>query len=175
MRRKLLGTASDFLTRVRIYLTDDAVEIDEIEGYTGVRKRVLFDEVLLVTLDRRRKLQSLLLWGGLTLLFSMPGTIAAYVGPSDARLGGLIMIALMGGPFFLGFVVHGVVGTDHVTVFGKRTIAQMRFVLRKRRARETFDLLRDVVRRSQQPAATASVAVPPPPPADAGSGGTAAA
>jgi len=174
MRRKLLGTASDFLTRVRVYLTDDAVEIDDIEGYTGVRKRVLFDEVLLVTLDRRRRLQSVLVWGALTALFSMPGMIAALAARSDARLGGLILIATMGGPFFLGFLFHLAAGTDHVTVFGKRTVAQMRFVLRKRRARETFDLLRDLVRKSQQPAE--SVAVPaPPPPADAGSGGTAAA
>ena len=173
MRRKLLGTASDFLTRVRVYLTDDAVEIDEIEGYNGVRKRVLFDEVLLVTLDRRRRLQSLLVWGGLTLLFSLPGTIAAFTTGDRARLVGLIMIAAMGGPFFAGFLVHVAAGTDHVTVFGKRTIAQMRFVLRKRRAREVFALLRDRVRTSQQPTVSVSVTAPPPP--DAGSGGTAAA
>ncbi|TMA14693.1 MAG: hypothetical protein E6J85_20930 [Deltaproteobacteria bacterium] len=56
MHRKLLGTASNLATRVRVYLAEDAVEIDEIEGYSGTRKRVLFDEVLLVTLDRRRRL-----------------------------------------------------------------------------------------------------------------------
>jgi len=174
MRRKLLGTASDFLTRVRVYLTDDALEVDEIEGYTGIRKRVLFDEVLLVTLDRRRRLQSLLIWGGLTLVFSVPGTMAALIGPHDARAGGAIMIATMGGPFFLGFLVHLAAGTDQVTVFGKRTIAQMRFVLRKRRARQVFELLRDRVRAFQEPASTAPVAMPPPP-AEAGSDGTAAA
>jgi len=174
MRRTLLGTASDVVTRVRVYLTDDAVEIDEIEGYNGVRKRVLFDEVLLVTLDRRRRLQSLLVWGGLTLLFSMPGTIAAFTAGDRAQQVGLVMIAVMGGPFFAGFLVHVAAGTDHVTVFGKRTIAQMRFVLRKRRAREVFALLRDRVRTSQQPTAAVAVAAPPPP-ADAGSGGTAAA
>jgi len=135
---------------------------------------VLFDEVLLVTLDRRRRLQSLLIWGGLALVFSTPGTMAALIGPSDARLGGLIMIAAMGGPFFLGLLFHLAAGTDQVTVFGKRTIAQMRFVVRKRRSREVFALLCDRVHRSQQPAAAAYVEAPPPP-ADAGSGGTAAA
>jgi len=172
MRRTLLGTASDVLTRVRVYLTDDALEIDEIEGYNGVRKRVLFDEVLLVTLDRRRRLQSLLVWGGLTLLFSLPGTIGVFA--AKDRVAGLVMLAVLGGPFFVGFLLHLAAGTDHVTVFGKRTIAQMRFVLRKRRAREVFALLRDRVRTSQQPTAAVAVTAPPPP-ADAGSGGTAAA
>src|SRR3954468_9912532 len=58
-KRKLLGSASNLATRVLVYLAQDAVEIDEVEGYSGIRKRVLFDEVLLVTLDRRRRMGTL--------------------------------------------------------------------------------------------------------------------
>jgi hypothetical protein len=167
MRRKLLGTASNLATRVRVYLAEDAVEIDEIEGYSGTRKRVLFDEVLLVTLDRRRRIGSLLIWGALALFFTAIAGLAL-VGSRPAPLtGALILMALLGGPFWLVFLAHLALGVDHVTVFGKRSTAQIRFSLRKRRAREVFALLTNRVRDAQR-GAVAAVQSPVPPASGSG-------
>jgi hypothetical protein len=159
MPRKLLGTASNLATRVRVYLAEDAVEIDEIEGYSGTRKRVLFDEVLLVTLDRRRRMGSLLIWGAPALFF----TAIAGIGSRSAPLAGALMLmALLGGPFWLGFLAHLAFGVDHVTVFGKRSTAQIRFSLRKRRAREVFALLTNRARDAQRAAVAAPQSPVPP-------------
>jgi len=151
--RKLLGTTSSFVSRTRVYLTDGAVEIDEIEGYVGTRKRVLFDEVLLVTLDRRRRATSLALWLAMALLVSMPvlavGLMRRNVPPVDARP--LLVVALVFAvPFLIGFVLHLALGVDYVTVFGRRSVAQIAFSLRKARARNVFALLRERVQEAQE-------------------------
>ena len=160
MHRKLLGTASNLATRVRVYLAEDAVEIDEIEGYSGTRKRVLFDEVLLVTLDRRRRLGTIAI-----LVLLSPGLLIAAT-KQDLNFG-LIWTEIVS-PAWIALLVHLAFGVDQVTVFGKRTVAQMRFAVRKRRGREVFALLRarvgEVQRAATPPVATAS-----------GSSGTAAA
>jgi hypothetical protein len=151
MRRKLLGTASNLVTRTRVYLADGAVEVDQIEGYSGIRKRVLFDEVLLVTLDRRRRLQSVVLWAALGAMFTAPGLLAAVNVPAGAgTTAALVIAAICGTPFLIGLLAHLALGVDHVTIFGKRTSAQMRFALRKRRAREVFALVRDRVHEAQE-------------------------
>ncbi len=51
-RRTLLGRGSTLSSRLRVFRTPDAVEVDEIEGYDVTRRRVRFDEVLLVTYHR---------------------------------------------------------------------------------------------------------------------------
>jgi len=146
--RKLLGTTASLVSRTRVYLTDGAVEIDEIEGYIGTRRRVLFDEVLLVTLDRRRRASSLVLWMAMALLSSTPGvTVALMRGGTPA---GFVVALAFAVPFTIGFVLHLALGLDYVTVFGKRSLAQMAFSLRKARAREVFVLLRERVQEAQE-------------------------
>jgi hypothetical protein len=172
MPRTLLGTASNLATRVRVYLAEDAVEIDEIEGYSGTRKRVLFDEVLLVTLDRRRPIGSLLIWGAIALFFTSIGAFPLLVRRPVVIPPVVITILILGGPFWAGFLLNLALGVDHVTVFGKRSTGQIRFLLRKRRAREVFALLTSRVRDAQGAAVPA--AQPPVPPAG-DAGGTAAA
>lgn len=166
MSRKLLGTASNWFTRVRVYLADDAVEVDEIEGYTGTRKRVLFDEVVLLTLDRRRRLATVGFHAAFGSFFAAVGVFAAMV----SHLSGAWIAGAPGIPFWLLLLLHLVTGVDQVTVFGKRTTAQMRFSLRKRRARDVFALLRDRVREAQ---GSVVVEAQPAPAPDAG--GTAVA
>jgi hypothetical protein len=171
MSRKLLGTASNWFTRVRVYLADDAVEIDEIEGYTGTRKRVLFDEVLLLTLDRRRRLTTVAIHAAFGSFFGLMALLTWMLAPKLDQTPALI-VAGLGIPFWLLLLLHLAAGVDHVTVFGKRTTAQMRFSLRKGRARAVFALLRNRVREAQRPAIVE--AQPAPSPAT-DVGGTAAA
>ncbi len=151
MRRRLLGTVSDVMVRRRVYLASDAVEVDEIEGYTGTRRRVLLDEVLAVTLDRRRRWLTIVLWLAFGSVFCLPGLFfAVVVGKQEPWIAALAG-GIVGGPFFLVATLHLALGADFVTVFGKRGVAQVAFTFRKRHAREIFALLRERTRQAQDP------------------------
>jgi hypothetical protein len=159
MRRRLLGTVSGLLTRTRVYLAADAIEVDEIEGYTGTRRRVLLDEVLLVTLDRRRRLVTVVIWLVFAAVFFLPTlSVGRTTGKEEALIAGLFLAS----PFLLGALLHLVSGVDFVTVFGKRGVAQIAFSFRKRRAKEVFALLRDRAQQAQD-RARGTGAQPPPP------------
>lgn len=154
-RRSLLGTSSDLATRLRVFLTDEAVEVDVIDHFEVTRKRVFFDDVLLVTLHRQRA------WGvlvvlGLFLLFWLPLTVGLFLsGGQDGLTGGLIM-SLMGLPLLLAFVLQASLGQDIVTVYGSRTSARMRFSWSKAKARAAYDQLCARARRAQRGADTAA-------------------
>jgi hypothetical protein len=150
MARRLLGTTSTIASRMRVYLADEAIEVDEIEGYTGTRKRVLFDEVVLITLDRRRHISTLVTSAALGLVLAGT-TLATRAADGKAMSGITIATAtIMASPFWLWFLAHLALGVDCVTVFGKRTAAQMRFFLRKRRAQAVFAQLRELVGQVQE-------------------------
>lgn len=149
MRRQFLGKMGGFLVRTRAYLASDAVEVDEIEGYTGSRRRVLLDEVLLITLDRRRRWPSITasLVAAAALLVMFLAMWLSYGRPELAVMGSIVAA-----PFALIGAVQWAAGADHVTVFGKRGVAQVAFLLRKRRAREVFALLKQRVQEAQEKA-----------------------
>ena len=67
-------------------------------------------------------------------------------------------------PFVAAFVLRLALKIDVITVFGKRTMACMKFSLRKARAREIYrDLTRKI--RACQEKAAAAMPKPAPPPA----------
>src|SRR3954453_21391521 len=49
-KRKRLGRNAGVMSREAVYETADAIESESREGYDVTRKRVLFEEVLLVTI-----------------------------------------------------------------------------------------------------------------------------
>ena len=51
-KREKLGQRRGFGYREIVYRTADSFEIDEVEGYDITRKRVFFDDVVLVTRHR---------------------------------------------------------------------------------------------------------------------------
>jgi hypothetical protein len=138
-RRTLLGTKAGFSERTRVYLAGDAIEVDDIEGYSGTRRRVLLDEVRVVTLDRRRSAAFLWIVGLLTLVFFF----SIVLNFSEEGRFAVIFAALFCVPLLAWFAFHAALGIDHVTVFGKRSNAVMAFALNKGKARRTFMLLRD--------------------------------
>jgi hypothetical protein len=160
MARALLGTKAGAATRTRIYLAEGAIEVDEIEGYTGTRKRVLFDEVLLITLDRRRSTPTLVI----SLVLAALSALTAILAGSLKEPVAIIVFSLIwSSPFWLIFVIHMALGTDYVTVFGKRTTAQMTFSVRKARAREIFVLLQNKIGNAQERERQRIQALTPPP------------
>lgn len=165
--RTKLGRNVGVVTRESVYETADGIEVDSREGYDVVRKRVLFEEVLLVTIHRTLGVSyvvvmavATLLFGGLALIFQFSANETAVA----------ITFAIVTLPFLIGFIVRLILKLDFVTVFGRRSKAVMRFAVKKRRAREVYGHICSRAREVQRsmeppPAALVPAEEPPLPPA----------
>lgn len=130
--RRYLGRAQTLSERVRTYWTDEALEVDRADNYEIRRRRVFFDEILLVTLhDTRGALVSILPFclGLLSAIVAL-----AMSDEPDASRGFWIAAAV-----FAAFAVGAALAPVWVvTVYGKRTRARMHFRLRQAKAREVY-------------------------------------
>lgn len=142
--RSYLGSAHSLAERVRVYWTDKGLEVDSSEGYEIRRTRVFFDEVRLVTLHT--KLGGLLPW--------LPFSLAALIGFSAAVSGAEPEASRIMTWVALGFFVFGIMlfflPRWVITVFGRRTKAQIHFRLRERKARNLFARICQAVDETQR-------------------------
>ncbi len=145
-RRTYLGAASGFEIRQRVYAARDCLEIDEIEQYDVMRKRVFYDDVLLVTYHRFRGRVYLLVTG---LAAFASAVLSAQIARTQTQLG-LFFFALLGLPFLLAFALRATLGVDTVTVYGRRSKARLHFPFRRRRAREVLKQICRSVQQTQQ-------------------------
>ena len=145
-RRERLGRRAAFSHREYVYATRDCFEIDEVEGYDVTRKRVFYDDVVLVTRHRIVPWALIVLCSLLTLF----GGLAAF-GLRGAATGvaGFTLFVLTLGLVTLT-VLLATLGGDSVTVQGKRTQARMDFVLRRGRATEVYRRACRLARERQQ-------------------------
>lgn len=132
--RRYLGRTHSFTERVRTYWTDEALEVDGAENYVIRRRRVFFDEILLVTLHPTRGVLSAALPFALALLFTITALAStASDVPDVARF-----CWVMTGVFVLVAAGIAVAPVWVVTVYGKRTRARMHFRLRQAKARAIY-------------------------------------
>jgi hypothetical protein len=138
--RERLGRRAAFSHREYVYRTRDCFEIDEVEGYDVARKRVFFDDVVLVTRHRFVPWAPAILSGLLAALLGLATLgLLSEGGASEpgARTFGIVLLALtlaLGTLTVLLFAVGG----EAVTIQGKRTQARMDFVLRRGKAVEVY-------------------------------------
>jgi hypothetical protein len=144
--RELLGTRSGVTAVTRVYRTGDAVEIDETEGVDVNRRRILLDEVLLVTRHRERGTAFVVTAGVLSLLLT---GLAALVSV-EARGVGLGLFAFTALPCLVALVWRLAVGVDVVTLFGERSRVALRFSAIRGRAGEVYRLLCSSARGAQR-------------------------
>jgi hypothetical protein len=144
--RHYLGKASAVALRQRVYRTRECLEVDEIDGYDVVRKRVFFDEVLLVTYHRFLGLPFVVAMSVFSVLF---GLTALAIGVRDVAAGLWFALFLMA-PFLIALVLRLALKVDAVTVYGKRSKAQVHFPFRKARAREVYVQICRAVREHQE-------------------------
>lgn len=144
--RHYLGKASAVALRQRVYRTRECLEVDEIDGYDVVRKRVFFDEVLLVTYHRFLGLPFLIAMGAFSVLF---GLLSLAIAVRDLSAG-LWFALLLAAPFLVAFVLRLMLKVDAVTIYGKRSKAQVHFPFRKARAREVYLQVCRAVREHQE-------------------------
>jgi hypothetical protein len=159
-RRILLGCVNGLTSFSRVYRTTDAIEADEIEGTDVTRRRVLLEEVLLVTHHREYGTVFVVTTAALVTVF---GALGAAIALSD-RTAGLVLLGLTALP--LGaLVLRLALGMDVVTVYGCRTRATLRFWLRKSRGHEVFRLVCRLARERQERLARDQARARPPAPA----------
>lgn len=158
-RRTLIGKRNGVSTRQRIYRTADAIEIEEVEGYDVTRRRVFFDDIVLVTYHQFLGWPFLVAMGVL-LTFSVFFTVIASLGSRGA---GIVVFLLSALPCLIGLILRLVLRVDAVTVYGKRTRAQIPFWFRKQQARQVYQQICRLAREHQERVARQVAAAAPRP------------
>jgi hypothetical protein len=153
--RKFLGRYTDFTSRYVVYETPHAIETDELDNFEITRKRVFYEDVLLVTMHRSsavlRALLGICLGLFLVIIAAVVGGTAGWVFGAFALLSAIYGIAR--------FAISETV----VTVFGRRSKARIRFPFRPARGHQVFEAVCANVRRAQEELAAEIRAQEPPP------------
>jgi hypothetical protein len=143
-RRVLLGRRRGFSGQQRVYRTSDYLEIDDVENYDVTRRRIFYDEILWVTLHTKVAWLRAIALGLFGVLLGLLGLAFTTVSKGTAFI--LFCLAAT----LLTFVVLLFVRRlAVVTVFGKRTRAQMEFWWRADRGREAYRLVCRLARERQ--------------------------
>jgi len=150
--RNLIGRWSSFIQRERVYAVPDGIEVEVDERIDVACRRVLYDDVLLVTYHRERGALFLILSGLFAFGFLTLAIYLSTLGTPGVVFG--ITFSLFGLPFLIAFLLRAIFGVDVITVFGRRSKAAIRYRLRKRRAREVHELICAAVRSAHQKLAT---------------------
>src|SRR5439155_26123682 len=133
--RKLLGRNAGLASRQSIYETPDALEIESVEQYEVSCRRVLFEDVLLVTYHRETG------WGIVVanlFIFLVFFLISGLIYSGSGAIPATLIAAALGVPSLLLVFIRLILKVDVVSVFGRRSKAVLRYAYRKRRARETY-------------------------------------
>jgi len=170
--RTKLGRSTQAFAREAVYELADGLETESSEHYEVIRKRVLFEDVLLVTYHREIGIWFMILNGLIGGLFLFLGAVIV----NYQRTGNMWWIALpwviMAAPFLIAASLRAILGVDVVTAFGRRSKAVMRFSFRKARAREVYGHIcarvRQVHRNLEHEIAESAAAEVPQPPAAEG-------
>jgi hypothetical protein len=161
--RILLGKVSSLSSRQKVFRTPDAVEVEETEGYDLTRRRVWFDEVLLVTYHREVGWAFVVTMLALSGIFGFPGLLMLI---AQRSLGVAIYFAIAVLPFAIALGLRLALRLDVVTVYGRRTKAQVHFWFGKAQARRVYQEVTRLAR-ERQPRPRVSTGVRPPPPPSA--------
>lgn len=136
-RRRLLGRHADVATRYRVYQVPDAVEVDEVTMVEIRRRRVFFDEVVLVTYHRFRQRATIAFLALAALPFLALGAVVL----AQRETTMAAWFAGIGLVFAVPALLYAAVPAHAITVYGLRTSARIVVRFRGRRAREIFATL----------------------------------
>ena len=147
-QRTLLCRTRTFMGNDAIFLTPDGLDVDGAEHYDVVRRRVLFDDVHLVTLHTERGAAYLILTGVFGSFFLALGIFVISLN-FQAWPAALVFLVIGAIPFAM-FLLRLATGRAVVTVFGRRSKAALRFgTFRATRARSAYGQICAAVRRAQ--------------------------
>lgn len=167
--RTLLGRSATLVARERVFEMPDGLEVESAEQYELTRKRVLFEDVVLITYHREAGLGFISVHALVVLFFFGMGAI---IFAANGSLIAAAILAAFGIPSLLMILLRAALKVDVVTVFGRRSKAVIRFPYRKRRAREAYGHLcartrqiqEQIAAESRGPEAPPEEELPPAPP-----------
>ena len=133
--RKALGRNNTIGSRERVFETDEGIEIESTDQYELSRKRVLFEDVMLVTIHRELGWAYLLTNGALTLVFLGITMMTYFASSRDLTALFLIIFAL---PSTIAIIIRLAFQVNVVSIFGRRSRAKVRFNFSQQRARELY-------------------------------------
>jgi len=135
-RRVFLGRDSSWTERVRVYRTDEALEVAYITAFDVSLRRLFFDEVQLVTLHRARGSRTLWLLIVLSALCALVTLVARPV----PELSFLFIVFASATTFvFACTLLTVLIQSSIVTAYGERARARIRFLYRPGKARRIYD------------------------------------
>lgn len=152
-RRVFLGRDASWAERVRVYRTEEALEVAYISTFEVSLRRLFFDEVQLVTLHRARGSRTLWLLIVLSALCAL-GTLIAWSTPEifDGFVTATVIV-------FAWTLFTALLQSSIVTAYGGRGRARIRYLYRPEKARRVYDdLCRRVGEVQGRIAATAAAA-----------------
>ena len=155
-KRTRIGRNSNFVTRQIVYRTPVGIEIDELDHFEITRKRVFYDDVLLVTYHRQQSWGFIVLTAIVLLLFGTLAFVAASVPPLAMTLAAVAALALILG------VTRLLTEVEVVSVFGRRSKAAVRYAYRKAFARRMYNEICANVAAAQRRLASEIAANEPP-------------
>ena len=128
--------------QLRLYEGEEGLELDSFESGEIVRRRLFYDEILLVTLHRSINWLLLVASVAVATLF---GFVALSVARSDSFEAAVVTFGLTGLPFVLIALFSSVLGSHTVTICGRRSRAKLPLGMRSARAREVFQAIARLV------------------------------
>jgi hypothetical protein len=152
--RRLIGKLPTLGERELVFLCDDAVELDLINGYTVETKRVFFSDVKMISWHRQFSR-----WGLWIGVLSVVGALISlyYL---DKSFGSDGTFNAVSGSFWIAFWIFIAPNFlilawfmrpyAYITVFGTRTRATMRWHFRHGRSRQVYDELVRLVTAHQE-------------------------
>jgi hypothetical protein len=159
LARKRIGRWNDVASRQIVYQTGEALEVDEIDHFEIIRKRVYFDDVLLVTMHSQVGVGFVITMGiFFVLLLSIAAVFQSANVPYAAA--GFAVTSL---PFLVAVLARLILRQEVITVYGRRSKAAMKFTFRKTFAHEKFNEICSLVNQSQERVAAEARAMEPPP------------
>jgi hypothetical protein len=148
--RTRLGSSAQAFGRESVYELADGIEVESIENYEVIRRRVLFEDVLLITFHREMGFWFILLNGLVGAFFLFIGVVVVSTQLRGNMWAYLAPWLVMAFPFLLFAALRAILGVEVISIFGRRSKAQIRFTFRKRRAREVYGRILARVRQAQK-------------------------
>ncbi|HEU4886547.1 MAG TPA: hypothetical protein VFV49_01580 [Thermoanaerobaculia bacterium] len=152
--RKLIGKSYAVGARTTVHQTHDGLEFETNEQYDVVQRRVFFEDVLMVTIHREIGPLYLIVTGAVALFFL--GIALFIVSVNVDMWPAALIFGVFGFPALLAFLTRLFLGVDVVTIFGRRSKANVRFPLRKSRARALYTTICAAVRAAHRHAERAN-------------------
>ncbi|MEA2489076.1 MAG: hypothetical protein QOH21_868 [Acidobacteriota bacterium] len=135
--RTRIARWSTAIERHIAYRIPEGVEVETSQNYEVVRRRVFFDDVVMITLHREHTPLYLVLTGLFALIFIMIGFGLLF---TELKVASIYFFAIAS-PGVIAFVLRLLFGMDVITLIGGRSKASIRFGLRKGRVRELYGSL----------------------------------